>query len=131
MQNLRKTLDLARCSATAVIAPPCFQQTYGTTHVCLQVDAFATEPFTGNPAAVCLLQAGMPQKLQTTGLQDIAAELKQPAACFVTVLREQDSFQTSNRFALKWFSPSQELPLCGHGTLAAAAALVQGDRGTA
>ncbi|DBB03764.1 hypothetical protein WJX82_003125 [Trebouxia sp. C0006] len=93
-----------------------------------RVDAFATKPFTGNPAAVCLLQAGMPQKLQTVGLQQIAAELKQPATCFVSLLTEGDSFQASSRFGLRWFSPSsQELPLCGHGTLATAAALVQGE----
>ena len=69
----------------------------------------------------------MPQKLQTVGLQHIAAELKQPATCFVNLLTEGDSFQASSRFGLRWFSPSsQELPLCGHGTLATAAALVQG-----
>ena len=69
----------------------------------------------------------MPQKLQTVGLQHIAAELKQPATCFVSLLTEGDSFQASSRFGLRWFSPSsQELPLCGHGTLATAAALVQG-----
>ena len=69
----------------------------------------------------------MPQKLQTLGLQQIAAESKQPATCFVSLLTEGDSFQASSRFGLRWFSPSsQELPLCGHGTLATAAALVQG-----
>lgn len=91
-----------------------------------RVDAFAKEAFTGNPAAVCFLQAGMPQKLQAHGLQSIAEELNQPATCFVSVIAQEDDFSSSNSFALKWFSPSQELPLCGHGTLAAAAALIQG-----
>lgn len=93
-----------------------------------RVDAFASKPFAGNPAAVCLLHAGIPQKLQTVALQHIATELKQPATCFVSLLAEGASFQESSRFGLRWFSPSsQELPLCGHGTLATAAALVQGE----
>lgn len=68
----------------------------------------------------------MPQKLQAHGLQSIAEELNQPATCFVSVIAQEDDFSSSNAFGLKWFSPSQELPLCGHGTLAAAAALIQG-----
>ena len=90
------------------------------------MDAFATERFTGNSAAVCLLPAGVAQTLGSQGLQAIAAELNQPATCFVSLLKPADTFAHAEAFALKWFSPSTELPLCGHGTLATAAVLFQG-----
>lgn len=77
----------------------------------LHVDAFADAPFTGNPAAVCLLDGARP----ADWMQALAAELNLPATVFVV--------GASDGFALRWFSPLAELTLCGHGTLAAAHAL--------
>jgi predicted PhzF superfamily epimerase YddE/YHI9 len=77
----------------------------------LHVDAFADAPFTGNPAAVCLLDgARSPEWMQA-----VAAELNLPATVFVDGARDG--------YGLRWFSPLAELTLCGHGTLAAAHAL--------
>jgi predicted PhzF superfamily epimerase YddE/YHI9 len=77
----------------------------------LHVDAFAHAPFRGNPAAVCLLDAARP----TEWMQALAAELNLPATAFV--------HGQPAGFALRWFSPTAELSLCGHGTLASAYAL--------
>ena len=66
------------------------------------VDAFTGRPFSGNPAAVCLFQEPL---ADTDRLRRIAAELNLPATAFV-----HDSH-------LRWFSPTTELELCGHGTL--------------
>lgn len=77
----------------------------------LHVDAFADAPFRGNPAAVCLLDAPR----AADWLQRVAAELNLPATVFVEERRDA--------YGLRWFSPTAELALCGHGTLAAAHAL--------
>ena len=77
----------------------------------VQIDAFTDRPFSGNPAVVCLLdRPGEPAWMQA-----VAAEMNVPATAFV---REGPSGH-----ALHWFSPTVELELCGHGTLAAAHAL--------
>ncbi|MBP9902638.1 MAG: PhzF family phenazine biosynthesis protein [Verrucomicrobiota bacterium] len=75
---------------------------------CYHVDAFANATFRGNPAAVCLLQAWLPD----TTLQNIAAENNLSETAFV-VARGSD-------FDLRWFTPTAEMDLCGHATLAAA-----------
>jgi len=81
-----------------------------------QVDAFADGPFTGNPAAVILLDAWR----DDAALQRIAAELNLPATAFaVPADGEADH-------AIRWFSPRGEIGLCGHGTLAAGHALIGG-----
>lgn len=73
-----------------------------------QVDAFAERVFEGNPAAVCPLDAWIADEL----LQKIAqANNLSETAFFVPY---QDKFQ------LRWFTPSHEVDLCGHATLAAA-----------
>jgi PhzF family phenazine biosynthesis protein len=73
-----------------------------------QVDAFAEHVFQGNPAAVCPLNAWIADEL----LQKIAqANNLSETAFFVPY---QDKFQ------LRWFTPSHEVDLCGHATLAAA-----------
>jgi PhzF family phenazine biosynthesis protein len=73
-----------------------------------QIDAFAEGPFSGNPAAVVPLQEWLPDAT----LQAIAAENNLPATAF---FRDE-----GERCAIRWFTPTVELPLCGHGTLAAA-----------
>jgi PhzF family phenazine biosynthesis protein len=77
----------------------------------LHVDAFTAEPFRGNPAAVCLL----PSARDAAWMQALATELGLPATAFVV--------RAGGDRALRWFTPSVELELCGHGTLAAAHAL--------
>lgn len=73
-----------------------------------QVDAFAGAVFTGNPAAVCPLQAWLPDEtLQAIALENNLSE----TAYFVP---EGDDF------ALRWFTPVHEVDLCGHATLASA-----------
>lgn len=78
-----------------------------------QVDAFASEPFTGNPAAVCLLpDAGAPD---ATWMQSVAREMNLSETAFVS--------PRDDGFSLRWFTPAAEVALCGHATLAAAHAL--------
>ncbi len=77
------------------------------------VDAFAERPFTGNPAAVCLLE----EKLDEAKMQAIAAEMNLSETAFLQPL-ERKSLKQSSLFSLRWFTPKVEVPLCGHATLA-------------
>ena len=73
-----------------------------------QIDAFADGPFTGNPAAVCPLDAWLPAET----MQAIAAENNLSETAFF--VPEGDGYR------LRWFTPSVEVDLCGHATLASA-----------
>ena len=83
-----------------------------------QVDAFTSAPFRGNPAAVCLLDASLPDGT----LQAIAAEMNLSETAFVRPLGDR-SWSDAERFSLRWFTPLTEVNLCGHATLATAAVL--------
>jgi PhzF family phenazine biosynthesis protein len=72
------------------------------------VDAFADRPFTGNPAAVCLL--GGPRS--DTWMQQVAFELGYSETAFVAA--------AESGYSLRWFTPKVEVDLCGHATLASA-----------
>ena len=74
-----------------------------------QVDAFTSEPFGGNPAAVCLL----PAPADTVWMQRVAREMNLSETAFL-VRRE------TGEFDLRWFTPAVEVDLCGHATLASA-----------
>ena len=74
-----------------------------------QVDAFTSEPFGGNPAAVCLL----PAPADATWMQRVAREMNLSETAFL-VRREAGGFD------LRWFTPAVEVDLCGHATLASA-----------
>lgn len=76
-----------------------------------QVDAFATQPFGGNGAAVVLLSGPVPGQ----SLQALAAECAQSETAFLLHLQGQ--------WLLRWLTPTLEVDLCGHGTMAAARAL--------
>ncbi len=95
-----------------------------------QVDAFANKAFEGNPAAVCFLASTLPE-LPDSVLQAIAAENNLSETAFVQPVSragnspEKDEFKSCNRFKLRWFTPKIEVPLCGHATLASAAALFE------
>ena len=84
-----------------------------TTHSIYQVDAFASRPFEGNPAAVVPLAVW----LDDATLLAIAAENNLAETAFFTLP------DTDGRRHLRWFTPEVEVPLCGHATLASAAVL--------
>ncbi|MBI3473607.1 MAG: PhzF family phenazine biosynthesis protein [Candidatus Solibacter usitatus] len=73
-----------------------------------QVDAFTSTPFTGNPAAVCLL----PEPREASWMQAVAREMNLSETAFL--VRQADGF------GLRWFTPAVEVDLCGHATLASA-----------
>ncbi len=78
---------------------------------CWQVDAFANRPFAGNPAAICWLE----KEADPAWMQALAAEMNLSETAFVRRLE--------NAYELRWFTPTVEVDLCGHATLAAAHAL--------
>jgi len=80
----------------------------------LQIDAFADAPFTGNPAAVCLLGDAV---RDDAWMQNLAAEMNLAETAF---LRRRDG-----DWSLRWFTPVVEVALCGHATLASAHALFE------
>jgi PhzF family phenazine biosynthesis protein len=76
-----------------------------------QVDAFTDRPFHGNPAAVCLLEAARDEDW----MQLVAAEMNLAETAFVS--------PRGDGYDLRWFTPTCEVDLCGHATLASAHAL--------
>jgi PhzF family phenazine biosynthesis protein len=84
-----------------------------------QVDAFAERPLTGNPAAVMPLDRWLDDKL----MQAIAAENNLSETAF-TVPSDRDDAD----YELRWFTPTTEVLLCGHATLAAGHILIHGER---
>ena len=86
--------------------------------ILLHVDAFADAPFSGNPAAVCLL----PPASSDEWKQKLAAEMNLSETAFVERLAETKS-RAPHSFGLRWMTPVAEVPLCGHATLASAHAL--------
>lgn len=74
-----------------------------------QVDAFTSSVFGGNPAAVCILEAW----LENDVLQKIAAENNLSETAFLVP-------KSSGNYELRWFTPTIEVDLCGHATLASA-----------
>ncbi len=74
-----------------------------------QVDAFTDELYRGNPAAVCLLD----QPADADWMQSVAAEMNLAETAFLFI-RDDGSYE------LRWFTPTIEVDLCGHATLASA-----------
>jgi PhzF family phenazine biosynthesis protein len=75
------------------------------------VDAFASKPFSGNPAAICPLESWLDDDL----MQSIAAENNLSETAFLV--------PANNGWELRWFTPAVEVDLCGHATLASAVVL--------
>lgn len=73
-----------------------------------QVDAFTNQPFTGNPAGVCVLSEPQDERW----MQDVAKEMNVSETAFL--VRRADGYN------LRWFTPTVEVDLCGHATLASA-----------
>lgn len=78
-----------------------------------QIDAFATKLFAGNPAAVITMES-FPADAT---MQAIAAENNLAETAFLV--------KDGSDYRLRWFTPEVEVPLCGHGTLASAAAVME------
>ena len=74
----------------------------------IQVDAFTNKPFAGNPAAVCVLSA----PAEESWMQAVAMEMNLSETAFL--------YPLDDGFSLRWFTPTVEVPLCGHATLASA-----------
>src|SRR5438067_6963 len=72
------------------------------------VDSFASKPFSGNPAAVCFL----PGPRDDSWMQQVAREMNLSETAFLHP--EGDGYH------LRWFTPTVEVDLCGHATLASA-----------
>ncbi|MDH3349676.1 MAG: PhzF family phenazine biosynthesis protein [Desulfobulbaceae bacterium] len=79
-----------------------------------QVDAFSNKTFGGNPAAICILDSWLDNHV----LQKIAAENNLSETAFITHI-------SPGHYGLKWFTPSVEVDLCGHATLASAFVLLK------
>lgn len=77
------------------------------------LDAFTNRRFAGNPAAVMPLAAFPPDRV----MQAIAAEHNLPETAFLV--------PTGGDYALRWFTPTVEVPLCGHATLASGAVVLE------
>ncbi|MGE5327640.1 MAG: PhzF family phenazine biosynthesis protein, partial [Deltaproteobacteria bacterium] len=73
-----------------------------------QVDAFTDKPFAGNPAAVCVL----PARREESWMRDVAREMNLSETAFLV--------KQSDGYDLRWFTPTVEIKLCGHATLASA-----------
>jgi PhzF family phenazine biosynthesis protein len=73
-----------------------------------KVDSFTDKPFAGNPAGVCLLDAPRPDPW----MQSVAAEMNVAETAFLAPRKDG--------FGLRWFTPTAEVDLCGHATLASA-----------
>ncbi len=83
-----------------------------------QVDAFTDKVFSGNPAAVCPLEAWLPDSV----MQNIAFENNLSETAFYI---KQDS-----NYLIRWFTPTVEVDLCGHATLATAHVLFNHEKHT-
>ena len=84
-----------------------------------QVDAFADKPFAGNPAAVCVLEGPRDERW----MQSLAAEMSLSETAFC--------WPDGDAWRLRWFTPTVEVDLCGHATLAAAHVLNETGHGDA
>lgn len=78
------------------------------------VDAFTPRAFSGNPAAVCLVD----ERADDAWMQHLAAEMNLSETAFARPLRE-------GLWSLRWFTPKTEVDLCGHATLASAGVLLE------
>src|SRR5690349_5699339 len=83
-----------------------------------QVDAFADRPLTGNPAAVMPLERWLDDAL----MQAIAAENNLSETAFLVPSDRDDA-----DYDLRWFTPTSEVDLCGHATLASGHVLIHSD----
>src|SRR5690349_13048774 len=79
----------------------------------VQVDAFTSRPFAGNPAAVCVLSEAAPD----AWMRDVAREMNLSETA---ILVPKSSAPQTDGYHLRWFTPALEVDLCGHATVASA-----------
>ena len=91
--------------------------------VIVQVDAFTSEPFAGNPAAVCIL----PRERDEGWMQRVAREMNLAETAFLVPRSDEDGLS----YGLRWFTPTVEVALCGHATLASAHAIFESGKAPA
>jgi PhzF family phenazine biosynthesis protein len=82
-----------------------------------KLDAFTTKAFTGNPAAVVVLQS-QPQFEDDILLQKIGTEFNLPATAMLLPVQHTGNDSLA-KYKIKWFDAIKPIPICGHGTLAA------------
>jgi PhzF family phenazine biosynthesis protein len=90
-----------------------------TAYRLVQVDAFADRPFSGNPAAVMPLEEWLPDPT----MQAIAEENNLSETAFTIPCSDDEA-----DYELRWFTPTTEVALCGHATLASGHVLIEGQR---
>lgn len=74
----------------------------------IQVDAFTDHAFSGNPAAVCVMEKAADE----SWMQSVAMEMNLSETAFL--------YRVADGWNLRWFTPAAEVDLCGHATLASA-----------
>lgn len=79
----------------------------------VQVDAFTSRPFAGNPAAVCVLNQAAPD----AWMRDVAREMNLSETAFLV---PKSATPQTDGYHLRWFTPAIEVDLCGHATVASA-----------
>lgn len=77
------------------------------------VDAFTDKPFSGNPAGVCIME----HAAHITWMQNVAMEMNLAETAFL--------YPAESVYTLRWFTPTVEVDLCGHATLASAHVLYE------
>jgi PhzF family phenazine biosynthesis protein len=82
----------------------------------IQVDSFAEQPYSGNPAAVCVMTGPAPEKW----MRAVALEMNLSETAFL--------YPDGEQYQLRWFTPEVEVDLCGHATLASAHVLFEEGR---
>lgn len=90
-------------------------------HITMQIktfviDAFTDTPFSGNPAGICWLEAPLPVET----MQSIAAEINLSETGFI-----RQSETDATHYSIRYFTPTVEIPFCGHATLAASKLILQ------
>ncbi|XP_072165612.1 phenazine biosynthesis-like domain-containing protein isoform X1 [Diadema setosum] len=83
------------------------------------VDAFARAPFTGNPAAVCPVPSAAEDFPDDVKMK-IAMEMNLSETAYVHPANSAETLQSAQEFNLRWFTPTNEVNLCGHATMATA-----------
>lgn len=87
-----------------------------------QVDAFTSKAFGGNSAAIIFLE-GEARSISTETLQVLAMENNLSETAYIQTIDPSESVASASNFGLRWFTPTIEVKLCGHATLASAAAI--------
>jgi PhzF family phenazine biosynthesis protein len=78
----------------------------------VQVDAFTSKPFAGNPAAVCVMAGPVDKTAGEKWMRDVAREMNLSETAFL--------YPENEGYRLRWLTPAVEVDLCGHATLASA-----------